>query len=133
MYVLDIGNYRLQSFPFTTSTGSPNGTTIIGGTFFQVDPSALVFPSAMAFDRNHRLLYVINAVNNHLLILNITENDVQIINDTQLFVMGSASAIFPTNIVIDEASACFYVLARVLDFVSNILTKKQDTDMLTDL
>lgn len=70
--------------------------------------------AGFALDRKRDLFYVNNYMVNHLLILNVTEDSVQIIVDAPLFLMGNVTQIWATEIVIDETADCFYVSDRSL-------------------
>ncbi len=117
MYVSDLGNIRVQSFPFTTSTGSPNGTTILEESLAGSNRSWPIFVYGMAFDQMRSLLYLGDYLNQRLLILNETEDNIQIIADTELLLMNSSIQIHPFAIVIDEASDSFYVSDNALNGV----------------
>lgn len=118
MYVCDEANKRIQSFPLTTLAGSPNGTTILGESLLDSDRNRRVSALGMAFDRMRHLLYLSNSVDERLLILNITENNIQIIDDTELSIMNSSIRIRSYAIVIDEASDSFYVSDSSLSIVA---------------
>ena len=109
MYVADFYNGRVQSFPITTSSGSPNGTTILGEFPDRSNYSMYVNVDCMAFDRIRNLLYLCISFTDHLLILNTTENNVVIITDSELSVINRSIQIHPSGIVIDETSDIFYV------------------------
>ena len=109
MYVADSYNGRVQSFPITTSSGSPNGTTILGEFPDGSNYSMYVTVDCMAFDRIRNLLYLCISLTDHLLILNTTENNVVIITDSELSVINRSIQIHPSGIVIDETSDIFYV------------------------
>ena len=109
MYVADSYNGRVQSFPITTSSGSPNGTTILGEFPDRSNYSMYVTVDCMAFDRIRNLLYLCISLTDHLLILNTTENNVVIITDSELSVINRSIQIHPSGIVIDETSDIFYV------------------------
>lgn len=117
MYVSDAWPGRVRSFVFTTSTGSPNGTTILGDSLDGSDRSSPILVLAMAFDEMRSLLYLGDYSNQRLIILNRTENNTQIVNDTELLVMNSSIQIYPNGIVIDEASDSFYVSDNILSAV----------------
>lgn len=117
MYVYDGGNRRIQSFPLTTLAGSPNGTTILGESLLDNDRNRPISISGMAFDRMRHLLYLCNYVDQRLLILNTTENTIQIIDDTELSIVNSSIRMRPHAIVIDETSNSFYVSDSSLNIV----------------
>ena len=118
MYVYDSANRRVQSFPFTTLAGSPNGTTILGESLLDSDRNKPISVAGMTFDRIRHLLYLYNSVNDHLLILNTTENNIEITNDTGLSLTNSSILIRPCAIAIDEASNSFYVSDSLFGIVT---------------
>ena len=117
MYVGDTGNKRIQSFPFTTLAGSSNGTIILGEPLLDSDRGKPISVLGMAFDRMRHLLYLCNSVNQHVLILNTTENNIEITNDTELSVMNGSIQMRPSAIAIDEGSNSFYVSDSSLGIV----------------
>ena len=109
MYVSDIPNKRVQAFPFTTLPGSPNATTILGQNIDGSDRSMPIIVLGMAFAYKSGLLYLNDYLNQRLLILNVTSNNVQIVIDSELSIMNSSLLLNPAGIVIDEISDIFYV------------------------
>ncbi|CAF0850861.1 unnamed protein product [Adineta ricciae] len=121
MYVSDVANQRVQAFPFTTSPGSPNATTILGQNFVGNERSMPIIVLGMAFAYKSGLLYLNDYLNRRLLILNISDDNVQIVVDSELSIMNSSISLHPTGIVIDEIANTFYVS----DALSNIVVKFQ--------
>ena len=117
MYVFDSGNNRLQSFPFTTLADSPNGTTILSGSYFGSDPDQILQVWGIAFDWMRNLLYLNEASNQRLLILNTTEDNIEVITNVQLSVINLPISIISAAITIDQTSNSFYVLDRDLKIV----------------
>ena len=104
----DTGNARIQSFPFTRSNGSPNGTTIFGISVPDATRSMYIFVISMVFDTMQNSMYLSSFFDRRLLILNITEDNIVISLDTSLSVIDSLIEIRPTFLAIDETSNSFY-------------------------
>lgn len=117
MYVVDSENSRLQSFPVTTLAGSPNGTTLFPSTFFGSDHSPILFVGGMAFDWMHNLLYLAEPYKGCLLILNTTEDNIEVITNVQLSVINPMISINPYIITIDQTSNSFYVIDPSLKII----------------
>lgn len=109
IYVLDTGNDRIQSFPYITVTGSPNGTTILGAYLPDSNRNPLWAFSGMSYDWIRHLLYVCDISNQRLIILNATGDDTEIIANVQLSVISPPIQISPLALIINPASDSFYV------------------------
>lgn len=109
LYVSDVHNRRVQSFPFTTEAGSPNGTTILS---YSKDNATLIMsfmPRSMDVDPVRNLLYVIDGWNHRLVIVNVTDNNTQIIAYTVLTFTNSSTTLWLSGVLIDLESDLFYI------------------------
>lgn len=109
IYVLDLGNNRVQSFPLATSSGSPDGTTVLRFMGFDNYAPLLVAGCPIAFDRMHNLTYLIKYNSFSLSIFTIINNNFQLTDDSPLFLIDGFSQLYPISILIDQISDYFYV------------------------
>ena len=112
IYVADVANTRVQSFPFTTSAGSPNGTAILSQSMFSMDSNKAFAPTCITFDHIRSFLYVWQATSFSLIIVNVTDDNVQIISNSEVMLMsnhGLQPMVSVSYIVIDEKSNFFYL------------------------
>lgn len=100
----------MQSFPYTTIAGSPNGTTILGAYLPGSNRSLPMTFAGMSYDRIRNLLYVCDGSNKRLLILNVTGDDIEILADVQLTVISPPTQISPFDVIINPISDSFYVI-----------------------
>lgn len=107
----------MQSFPFTTSAGSPNGTTIFGALSLNASRATRFTLAEIVFDNVHSLLYMCDIQNNRLIILNITEDNAEVMANAQLTAMNGSIRLRPYGIVVDEKSDSFYVTDTTLNII----------------
>ena len=109
LYVSDLGNFRIMAFPMTTMEGAPDGVTIIGREGLGSSLNQINQVYAMAVDEMRERFYLSDFRNHRILLLNLTNNTMQLAAGTGLAGVNDVSLNFPGTITVDQSTGSFYV------------------------
>lgn len=109
LFVSDVRNYRILSFPFTVFQGSPEGVTVIGrdGQGSALTQLNLVY--SMVLDDLRQIFYLSDARNNRILRLNLTSNEMQLVYGTGSADSAPTTLNFPLGMAVERTSGAMYV------------------------
>ena len=98
-----------MAFPFSTTEGAPDGTTIIGRGGRGASLSQINLVYFMIVDEVRERFYLSDFRNHRILLLNVTNNTLQLIAGTGLAGGTNASLSFPLGLTVDQRTGALYV------------------------
>jgi DNA-binding beta-propeller fold protein YncE len=109
LYVSDIGNYRILTFPLDTNDESPMGTTIVGqaGMGSMINQIKLVYD--MTIDYQRQYLYISDFGNHRILKLNLTNHVMSLAIGTGSAGSTNTHVNMPLGMTLDELTGSLYV------------------------
>ena len=109
LFVSDVGNYRILSFPYTTVEGSPDGTTIIGRAGAGPALTQINLVYSMTIDHIRHLFYISDFQNHRILQLNLTNNTMQLVAGIGSAGSTNASLNLPLGVTVERDTGSIYV------------------------
>ncbi|UJR31954.1 hypothetical protein I4U23_019427 [Adineta vaga] len=107
--IVDLDNYRVMAFPYSTIEGAPDGVTIVGHYGAGSALNQINAAYYLCVDTIRQILYLSDSGNHRILKLNSADYTLQLVVGTGMINSDNVSLNLPLGLAVDEITGALYV------------------------